>query len=227
MFLKKKVVVPFAALCMLLGYGSAQADLSFNVSAVSLYKSRGVDQESKDKNLRPNVQFSLDYAFDNGLYVGNWNSTGKFNDADMEIDLYAGYVGQVTADFNYDIGYVHYLYPDFGNWNSGEIYLGLNYKDLRFKAYRGVTSRVNKKDMYYKLDYSYPLTETVSLNVGGGYLNYGAKGVKEKFDYRAGFGYKYNNNISMSLTYAGASHKHLSTSGARDNRLIFSVGYGF
>ena len=53
------------------------------------------------------IQGSLDFAWDNGFYVGAWASNVDFeDDADIEVDWYAGYywelgetVGLVTNVF--------------------------------------------------------------------------------------------------------------------------------
>ena len=82
--------------------------LSYNVGLTSLYKYNGLDQDVRaPKNARPALQGGADYAFGNGLYVGNWNSTGKFGaqgNADLEIDLYGGYRGEFGQGWRYDVG---------------------------------------------------------------------------------------------------------------------------
>lgn len=95
-----KLLAIAAASAAVIAPAQAQG-LSFNIGAVSLYKSNGIDQDTRQednrKAFRPAIQGGVDYDFGNGFYVGNWNSTGKFGDANIEIDLYAGYAGQLTT----------------------------------------------------------------------------------------------------------------------------------
>ena len=50
--------------------------LTFNLSLTSNYKFRGQDQDqSKSRAFKPAINGGVDYAFANGFYVGNWNST--------------------------------------------------------------------------------------------------------------------------------------------------------
>jgi len=205
----------------------AHADTSFNLSTVSLYKSRGVDQDGRDKAFRPAVQGGVDYASSSGLYVGNWNSTGHFGDARVEMDLYGGYKAQINKDFGLDVGYIHYLYPNERSWNDGEAYVGLSYRQLTFKTYRGMLANVNEGNLYYQLAYSYPLTGAVSLNLGLGYLDYQTEGLSNKTDYSAGLSYAFAKHLTVSGTVAGANHRDQVDDGSRDTRFIVGLGATF
>ncbi len=90
----------------------ASAQLSTNVSLVSNYKFRGQDQDlSKTTAVKPALQGGFDYAFSNGMYVGNWNSNMNFNGAgSLEMDVYGGYKGEL-GDVGYDVGVLKYAYP--------------------------------------------------------------------------------------------------------------------
>jgi hypothetical protein len=46
-----------------------------------------------------------------GFYVGNWNSNVSFTNASLEMDFYAGYKGEISKDFGYDVGILQYYYP--------------------------------------------------------------------------------------------------------------------
>jgi hypothetical protein len=71
----------------------AQAEMSYNIGVVSLYKSSGVEQHNKqgvattNKSTRTELQGGVDMDFSNGFYVGNWNFTGRFSEANLEIDF--------------------------------------------------------------------------------------------------------------------------------------------
>lgn len=96
-----------------------ESPLSFNVSVTSDYRYRGISQS----RLKPALQGGVDYALPAGFYVGAWASTirwikdaGTINNvdtgsADVEVDLYGGYKGEIQKDLGYDVGLLQYLYP--------------------------------------------------------------------------------------------------------------------
>jgi uncharacterized protein (TIGR02001 family) len=146
----------------------AQAEgLSYNIGVVSLYKSIGVDADSRDaKSTRPAIQGGVDYDFGNGFYVGNWNSTGKFGKADVEIDLYAGYANELPNGLGYDVGVTRYIYPDAETVaNSNEAHIALSYGIATFKVSSGLTSNVNKKFQRYSLSLSQPVNDKLTVNL--------------------------------------------------------------
>lgn len=108
----------------------AHADLAFNVGAVTDYRYRGISQS----RLKPALQGGVDFS-SGGLYLGAWATTIKWisdagGDADVEVDLYGGYKGELTKDVTYDIGVLTYQYPshDLGvSPNTTEIYGALSY----------------------------------------------------------------------------------------------------
>lgn len=213
-----------AAALATLSLTASAAGLSYNIGVVSLYKSRGVDQDFKDKDFRPAIQGGVDYDFGNGFYLGNWNSTGKFGDANLEIDLYGGYKGEITKDVGYDVGYIHYIYPSEGGFNSGEIYGGLSYGPVSAKMYYGTRDGVNKGMVYTTVGYSLPLTDALALKASLGVRN---KKAGDFADYSLGVAYDLGSSLSVSATLAGATKRSAATDGERDNRLILGVTKGF
>tara|TARA_Y100000748_G_scaffold280687_1_gene259792 strand:- start:5843 stop:6640 length:798 start_codon:yes stop_codon:yes gene_type:complete len=101
--------------------------VSANVGIASEYVWRGVTQSNED----PALQGGFDISHSTGFYVGTWASSletnsGKTDAASTEIDVYAGYRGQVGS-MSYDVGYLHYIYPETNEDSSadfgfGEIY---------------------------------------------------------------------------------------------------------
>lgn len=207
-----------------LSFTAAAEGLSFNIGAVSLYKFRGVDQDFRDKNVRPALQGGVDHDFGNGFYVGNWNSTGQFGNADLEIDLYGGYKGEIAQGLGYDLGYVHYFYPGEGGWNSGEVYGGLSYGPVSAKLYVGMRDGVNKDMVYLGAGYTLPLTDALALKASVGVRNQKAG---DFADYSLGVTYDLGSSLSVSATLAGATEKRAVTDGSRDDRLILGVTKGF
>lgn len=106
--------------------------LTFNAALSSDYRYRGISQS----RLKPALSAGVDYALPKGFYVGAWASTIKWvkdaaGDANLELDLYGGYKGEVSKDVTYDVGLLQYVYPSarttafdalYKNPNTTEIY---------------------------------------------------------------------------------------------------------
>lgn len=225
--MNKLVWVGWVALVTMGAGGAAHAQLSGHVGLVSLYKSRGVDQDGRDKDFRPALQGGVRYDWGSGLYVGNWNSTGRFGSAHVEIDLYAGYAGELGNGIGYDVGYVHYLYPSESSWNSGDLYVGVSHGNVSLYIYRGMRSNVNKNDMYYTLAYKHPLNSRWSATAGLGYLSYGASGVRSKVDFSLGAEYLLQEKLTLSVQWQGATRRGAVADSSRDNRVVAGIRYDF
>lgn len=146
-------------------------DLSFNAALTSDYRFRGISQS----RLQPAVQGGADFASTaTGLYVGAWASTINWTrDAGgagrVELDVYGGKRGQLTADISYDAGVLTYVYkgriPGLDNPDTTEIYGQLGYGPLTLKYSHSVTSLfgfVDSKNSGY-------LDLGASIDAGAGY----------------------------------------------------------
>ncbi len=208
----------------------AAQELSFNIGVVSLYKSNGVDQDDRqytdEKNFRPALQGGVDYDFGNGFYVGNWNSTGRFGEANLEIDLYGGYAGQITDDLGFDVGYTHFYYPsDKSFGNSGEVHVALSYGPVTAKLAHGVTTDVNKGGQRFSLMLSQPLTEKLTLDAVVGFRNAKAGDFN---DYGLGVSYDLGGGLAASAMWSGATKKDdPDATPGRDNRLVLGLSQSF
>lgn len=149
----------------------AQAQVSYNIGAVSLYKSKGVDQNTVDAtDFHPAIQGGVDWSHSSGLYLSNWNSTGKFGAANLEIDLQAGFARKLTETISYDISVLTYAYPDQASWNATELRASVSVD--AFKLYYGnVVSNGAQGDQFYGVDYARPLTDKLTLGLGVGMKN--------------------------------------------------------
>jgi uncharacterized protein (TIGR02001 family) len=102
------------------GAGVAQAELSANIGVASNYYFRGVTQTDDGAA----VSGGIDYAHDSGFYLGTWMSNIDFGDAspkaDVEIDGYAGFGGDIgDTGLGYDISGWYYWYPGSGGDAQG------------------------------------------------------------------------------------------------------------
>ena len=104
---------------------AADTSVAFNAGVVTDYRYRGISQS----RLKPALQGGVDYTA-GAFYLGAWGSTIKWvkdggGGADVEIDLYGGYKGEIAKDVGYDIGLLTYQYPSNGlkpSANTLEVY---------------------------------------------------------------------------------------------------------
>lgn len=119
------------------------AEISGNVALVSDYVFRGASQTDN----APAIQGGFDYAHESGFYVGTWasnvseeffnggacssgGSIGGCDDPQIELDLYAGFSGEFGNGLGFDVGYLRYEYPGFGDADTNEYYAILSYSDI-------------------------------------------------------------------------------------------------
>ena len=127
-------------------------DITTNFGFVSNYYARGVSQTWH----KPTAQGGIDVTHSSGFYAGAFGSgvsPNTYPDANTEIDVYAGYNGEIKAvkGLGYTAGLIGYLYPggnwkkfsylgvpnqtpDGGRWNTYEANVGLSYEWISAKA---------------------------------------------------------------------------------------------
>jgi uncharacterized protein (TIGR02001 family) len=130
-------------------------NLTTNFGVVSDYYARGVSQTWH----KPTVQGGIDVTHSSGFYAGLFGSgvtPNTYPDANTEIDVYAGYNGEIKAvkGLGYTAGLIGYLYPggswdkyklaccevgtaqtpQGGRWNTYEANFGLSYEWISAKA---------------------------------------------------------------------------------------------
>lgn len=150
-----------AGICSIasLASGAAMAELSANAAVTSNYVWRGITQTDDG----PALQAGLDYAHEQGFYVGGWASNV---DKGAEIDLYAGYAGEVQ-DFGYDVGYLRYNYTDDAfSENFGEFYIGGSYKIFSISYAIGDYDGTDYTYLDLGLEYEFENIATLGLHYG-------------------------------------------------------------
>jgi uncharacterized protein (TIGR02001 family) len=214
--------------------GAAQAQFSSTWTVASEYDFRGFSQSAKD----PALQGSVDYAFPAGFAIGAWASNVDFdNDADIELDLYGSYTGEISENLAWSAGFTYYMYPssdDVGDYP--EIFVGLNAGMFSFKQWYS--------DNFYDLDVDAWYTEgnatiplpndfSLSLHAGyswGDYWEEGGGGGGELFDFAVGVGYTYQKfNFAVKFTGTDASGGQKIRGDVLNNepRLYVTVGTTF
>ena len=92
------------------------AQTSVSISAVNDYLFNGISQTGED----PALQLGLEFEHDSGWYVGAWGSNVDFGDGtDVELDVYAAYVLDISEQQSLQLGLAQYLYYGDGHSSSG------------------------------------------------------------------------------------------------------------
>ncbi|WP_374568533.1 TorF family putative porin [Ideonella sp.] len=123
---------------------AADTSLAFNIGAVSDYRYRGISQT----RLQPALQGGVDLGLPQGLYLGAWASTIKWIDdaggnANVEIDVYGGWKGELAKGFTLDVGALTYQYPSNDlnpSANTTELYAALSYAMFTLKYSHSLTN---------------------------------------------------------------------------------------
>ncbi len=190
----------------------ASAQLSTNVSLVSNYKFRGQDQDyGKTTAVKPALQGGFDYAFSNGLYVGNWNSSvGWLGNNSIEMDVYGGYKGEYSG-IGYDVGFLKYAYPGAAANNTTEAYLGLSYGAFSAKYSTTVSDQyfaMGTKAGYLSVSYAQEISKGLTLKAAVGHTNFKdnvAAEVPDFSDYSVGASYDLGDGFSVTGAVVGAN----------------------
>ena len=203
--------------------------LSFNLALTSNYKIRGQDQDqSKTKAFKPALQGGVDYAFDNGFYLGNWNSTANWTkylpsnpSNSIEIDIYGGYKFN-AGPLAMDIGAATYFYPGASGANTTEVYLGAGYGPVSAKyshtvskGYFGIGKEFligeGRGTGYFNLAYAQEVMPKVTLKASVGFTNFksgaNSAGLPDYTDYSVGASYDLGNGLALSGALVGADKK--------------------
>ena len=213
--------------------GVSQAQFSSTWTAVSDYDFRGFSQSSKS----PALQGSADYAFgSSGFSAGAWASNVDFGDGvdgDIELDLYAAYVGKVNDTFSWTVGFTRYNYP--GSSDSAtkikigeyfEYYGGFTAGNFGFKQWWTNTlydSGVSAE--YSEANYTQPINDKFSLNFHAGYAWGDAWKSNELFDYAVQANYVAGNfTLFAKFTGTDASGAFKITTDENNNEARFLVG---
>jgi len=162
---------------------SAVEGLSGNAAATSNYLWRGVEQSTGDAA----VSGGIDYADDSGLYVGTWASSLGSND-NYELDLYAGFAGELSENISYDVGFMYYAYPDaVEDIDFSEIYGSVSFDALTVGLFVLTSSDADNIDagdsIYAHADYTFDLGDELELALHLGSYTGDALGDDEYIDY--------------------------------------------
>ena len=225
-------VLPAALLCAFASSSHA-GEWSANASMTSNYIWRGLTQTENEAA----VQGGIDYAADNGFYIGTWASNVNYGAGDVysyEHDVYAGFAFD-TGDISWDIGYLYYNYDKEAEFDFGEVYIGVGIGN--FSAQWNVLANTEADEAegqdfgfgeayYLSLDYGFELS-----NGGGIGLHVGHHDgdFAEAFNGNAEGYYDYNVSISkggFTFMISDTDVKGGAAEGGYDNDQVkFVVSY--
>ena len=201
---------------------------SASVALGTDYVWRGYSQTDND----PAISGSFDYAHSSGFYMGTWASNVDFgDDASVEIDVYAGFGGDIgESGLSYDVGVLRYFY-DGEDYDWTEFYGSVGYSYFSFGiAYSGNVYDSDETGIYYSLGFDYDLPMDIALSAGIGYYDYDddVYGPKDEqhTDYRVGVSKEFA-GFGWDLTYTGMDsdgRDNVTGNGdLGDGRLVFTI----
>ena len=212
-----------------------------NVAGVTDYRFRGISLSAGDVA----IQGGITVNHSSGFYVGTWGSSLEQDALDIygstEVDIFAGWTGEVTSGLTADVGVTYYVYPSgsFGDGNVVEPYASLS------TSLGPVTGKVGlayawKQDslggddnLYLYTDLSAGIPDTpVSLSAHLGYTD-GAlspnrltlKSMGGGFDYSLGATWNITKNLSLGATYVGVDGN--SINGFSDDTVVGTLKLTF
>jgi uncharacterized protein (TIGR02001 family) len=228
--------------------------LAFNVGVVSDYRVRGIAQTST----KPAIQGGIDFGLKNGLYLGtaasNVRWVKEFNGAtkgNYELDLYGGFKSQIgDTGFSYDVGVIHYRYPDnnsgvagfypagtYSNANTTEAYGALTYGIYTFKYNRSLgdfLGNVNSSgSQYFDLSAAVDLTNGFTLTPHiGRQLIPNQVGRASYTDYALTLAKDFGNGFSATAAFIGSDADRTFYTDTRgrflgDNTIVVGAKYTF
>lgn len=178
----------------------AKSPLTGSLSLATDYRFRGISQTWGGAT----VQGGAELALPQGWYVGTWlsnvSSYSYPQGQSVEHDIYGGWRGEVTPDWQMDAGLLHYRYPGarLGTAQGGsqrfdttEAYVGATHGgfsakwSLALTPYFGLTADTagaafakalnpaasSRASQYLDLNYQHPLGDGATLGVHAGYTH--------------------------------------------------------
>lgn len=195
----------------------ADITVTGNVQVVTDYRFRGLSLSAGDAA----VQGTINVNHSSGLYIGGWASSLEDTPVygSMELDLYAGWTGQIASGLTADVGLLYYVYPNgsVGDANVFEPYASLSTTLGPATAKLGVNyawkqdSLGGDDNLYVYTDFGLGVPNTpLSLSAHLGYTD-GAlspnlltlKNTDGGFDYSVGATYGITKNLSVGVSYVG------------------------
>lgn len=232
--MKKNVSTALMAGSLLLPLASATLaeNFSANAAANNNYIWRGLTQTENEAA----ISGGIDYAADNGFYIGTWASNVSYAPGDVfsyEHDIYAGYTFE-SGDFSYDIGYLYYNYDDEAEFDFGEIYGSVGYGDFSLQINLLANTEADEgpgqdfgfgEAIYVSANYAREVGNGVEL---GFHVGYHDGDFNEAFNGVPGSYFDYNVSLAkggFSFMISGTDLDDAGPDGLDNDEIKFVVGY--
>ena len=187
--------------------------LSGNVALVTEYRFRGVDLSGGEIA----IQGGVDLAHESGFYAGTWASSldeDTVGYGSTEVDVYAGFGGDLAEGVSFDIGGIVYMYPDAGagDFDYYEFYGSVGFGFGPAEATVGVAyapdqdSLGDTDNFYIYTDLAAgipdtPISLTAHLGYTDGFLTFTNDG--KAFDWSLGLDVAVGGPVSIGVSYVG------------------------
>lgn len=218
MFKAKTLLASF----ILVSSSTVNAEISSTVTFASEYLWRGVTQTEGD----PAIQGSIDYSNENGFYAGIWGSNVNYGaavDSDIEVDLYAGYAGNITEDLTFDVGAIRYTFPSSTADDFNEVYGALGYGNFSLAVnYSDDFAGLDEDSFYYNASYSRAISEELSISISAGYHDLDISN-SNATDYLIGASYSFE-EVNLNVAYFDYDN---DTDSLDDDGVVVSVSRSF
>jgi len=224
---------------------ASTSTLSWNASAISDYRYRGISQT----RLQPALQGGADYVDASGWYVGAWGSTIKFardagGDGDVEIDVYGGKRGELSPGLSYDVGVLRYFYPDnklgqvpgFVSAHTTEVYAQLGYGPGYVKYSHATTNLFGFVDSdnsgYLDIGANIDAGNGLSVQLHAGHQKVENNAVADYTDWKIGVSRQFE-IATVALAYVGTNASKSAYASPRNGKftgrdaLVLSVSRSF
>ncbi len=228
----------------------APADITVTgyVTGVTDYRFRGLSLSGGDYA----IQGSITVNHASGFYAGAWGSSleeslvtdpisGESVYGNAELDLYAGWTGELTSGLTADVGLTYYIYPNgkIGEANYFEPYAALSTTFGPVSAKVGAAyawkqdSLGGDDNIYVYTDLGVSIPDTpVAISAHLGYAD-GAQspkfltgsGTGGGFDYSVGATYNVTDKLSVGVSYIGV--EGASISDFSDDAVVGSIKLAF
>lgn len=222
MYSKHRALRLSCALASALAGNEALADdappstLTGSLALTSDYLFRGISQNDQDLAL----QGGIEYAHASGFYLGAWGSNvswlSDLSSADVpvsnsvELDVYAGWRGNVTETLKLDAGLYAYYYPGdypygFTRPHTTEAYFGLGAGPFSLKYSHSVTNLFgfydSKNSGYLDASLNYEFAPTWTLNAHAGRQRVKNNSVASYTDWKLGVTKAFDGGWSLAVAY--------------------------
>jgi len=213
-------------------------EFSGNVALVSDYRFRGVSFSDGD----PALQGGIDLAHSSGFYVGTWASTisGGGPYGELEVDIYAGWSGDVSDGLTVDVGLLYYVYP-----TENELANLLGVETDYFEPYASISTTLGPvgatlgvayawdqdslggdDNLYLYTDFEAGIPGTaITLTAHLGYTDgvFATAASGDSFDWGLGASYAITDSLSFGVNYVDTEGPAIED--FTDAGIFFTLGY--